>query len=197
MGSLVLDVGCGGGAFSNALAQMKRSVIALDIRKDWPRKIESSSLERICADAHHLPLREGSVDCVLSLSLLEHLENPLKCMEELYRVLRNGGTAIIQIPNLQYPFEPHTKWPLLYLLPKKFQSKIFEKVDYPYAINMKVTLKYVLSILRTRFKMKETIKIYHLNIMKLLPFAPAYIFIAEKVKPQLNDTGDIRNRITG
>ena len=109
MGSLVLDVGCGGGAFSNALAQMKRSVIALDIRKDWPRKIESSSLERICADAHHLPLREGSVDCVLSLSLLEHLENPLKCMEELYRVLRNGGTAIIQIPNLQYPFEPHTK----------------------------------------------------------------------------------------
>ena len=62
---------------------------------------------------------------------------------------------------------------------------------------MKVTLKYVLSILRTRFKMKETIKIYHLNIMKLLPFAPAYIFIAEKVKPQLNDTGDIRNRITG
>jgi ubiquinone/menaquinone biosynthesis C-methylase UbiE len=104
---VIVDVGCGEGAFSRALAYEGRLVIALDIEKRLLREIEN--IEKVCADAHHLPLRDGSVDYVLCLSLLEHLENPAKCVEELYRVLKYGGTAIIQLPNLQYPFEPHTK----------------------------------------------------------------------------------------
>ena len=177
---VIVDVGCGAGAFSKALACGKRLVIALDIEEEPLREIENSHIERVCADAHHLPLKEGSVDCVLILSLLEHLENPEKCMKELYRVLRHDGTAIIQLPNLQYPFEPHTKWPLLYLLPEKLQSRILEMIGYPY-INMKVTIKNTLSMLKKAgFKLKETSKIYHLSIMRLLPLAPAYIFIAEK-----------------
>jgi len=122
------------------------------------------------------------VDCVLSLSLLEHLENPEKSVEELYRVLRRGGTAVIQLPNLQYPFEPHTKLPLLCLMPKRLQSRILKMTGYPY-INMEVTIKNALSMLqKAGFKLKETVKIYHLGIMKLLPLAPAYIFIAIKEK---------------
>ena len=138
-------------------------------------------VEGICADAHN-SLSEGSVDCVLSISLLEHLENPEKCVKELYRVLRHGGIAIIQLPNLQYPFEPHTKWPLLYLLPKKLQLRILKMIGYPY-INMEVTIKNALSMLKEAgFKLRETLKVYHLGIMKLLPLAPAYILIARKTR---------------
>jgi ubiquinone/menaquinone biosynthesis C-methylase UbiE len=36
-----------------------------------------------------------------SLSLLEHLVNPAKCVQELYRVVKQGGAAIIQLPNLR------------------------------------------------------------------------------------------------
>jgi len=134
----------------------------------------------VCADAHHLPLRDGSVDCVLRLSLLEHLKNPEKCVKELYRVLKYGGTAIIQLPNLQYPFEPHTKWPLLCLMPKKLQLRILKMIEYPY-INMEVTIKNALSMFqKAGFKLKESVKVYHLGIMKLLPIAPVYIFITEK-----------------
>jgi SAM-dependent methyltransferase len=122
------------------------------------------------------------VDCAVSLSLLEHLKNPAKYVGELYRVLRHGGTAIIQLPNLQYPFEPHTKWPLLCLMPRKLQSRILKMIGYPY-INMEVTIKNALSMLqKAGFKLKETVKIYHLDIMKLLPIAPAYIFIAIKLR---------------
>jgi len=137
---IVVDVGCGAGTFSRALACRQRLVIALDVAGRLLEEIKNPYVERICADAHNLPLREGSVDCVLSISLLEHLENPEKCVKELYRVLRHGGIAIIQLPNLQYPFEPHTKWPLLYLLPKRLQSRIFKMIGYPY-VNMEVTIK--------------------------------------------------------
>jgi len=177
---IVVDVGCGAGTFSKALAHRQRLVIALDVEKKPLKEIENPYIERLCADAHHIPLREGSVDCIFSLSLLEHLENPEKCVEELYRVLRHGGTAIIQLPNLQYPFEPHTKWPLLCLLPKRLQSRIFKMMDYPY-VNMEVTIKNALIMLqKTGFKLEKTLKIYHLGIMKLLPLAPAYILISEK-----------------
>jgi ubiquinone/menaquinone biosynthesis C-methylase UbiE len=103
---VIVDVGCGAVAFSKALACEKRLVIALDIEKRLLKEIKSSYTERMCTDAHHLPLRGGSVDCILSLSLLEHLKDLQKFVEELYRVLKYGGTAIIQLPNPQYPFEP-------------------------------------------------------------------------------------------
>lgn len=56
---VVVDVGCGAGAFSKALTCKKRLVIALDIEKRLLKEIESSYIERICADAHDLPLRDG------------------------------------------------------------------------------------------------------------------------------------------
>jgi SAM-dependent methyltransferase len=75
-----------------------------------------------------------------SLSLLEHLGNPAKCVQELYRVLKQGGVAIIQLPNLQYLFEPHTKLPLVGFMPKWAQSRILRMMDYAY-INFDVTVK--------------------------------------------------------
>jgi SAM-dependent methyltransferase len=117
-----------------------------------------------------------------SLSLLEHLGNPAECVQELYRVLKQGGVAIIQLPNLQYLFEPHTKLPLLGLMPKRVQSKILRMIDYSY-INFDVTVKNALLILqKSGFKLEKAVKVYHLGIMKLLPVAPAYIFIARKIR---------------
>jgi ubiquinone/menaquinone biosynthesis C-methylase UbiE len=64
----VVDVGCGAGAFSKALACQERLVIALDIESRLLRKFKGSYIEKVCADAQQLPLRDGSVDVVLSLT---------------------------------------------------------------------------------------------------------------------------------
>jgi len=179
---VIVDVGCGEGAFSKALAVGKRLIVAIDIDKELLREIKDPHIEEVCADAHYLPLRDGSVDCALALSLLEHLKRPERCIEELWRVLRRHGTAIIQLPNLQYPFEPHTKWPLLCLMPKKLQLRILKMIGYPY-INMEVTIKNALLMLKSAgFELREIVKVYHLDLMKLLPIAPAYIFVAKKLK---------------
>jgi ubiquinone/menaquinone biosynthesis C-methylase UbiE len=65
---VIVDVGCGSGAFSKALARQNRLVIALDIEGGLLREIEDSYIEKVCADAHHLPFRDGSVDCAISLT---------------------------------------------------------------------------------------------------------------------------------
>ena len=66
-------------------------VIALDVTGRSLEEVKNPYVEGICVDAHN-SLSEGSVDCVLSISLLEHLENPEKCVKELYRVLKSTKT---------------------------------------------------------------------------------------------------------
>jgi len=65
-------------------------------------------------------------------------------------------------------------------MPKRLQIRILKMIDYPY-INMKVTIKNALLMLKNAgFRLEETVKVYHLGIMRLLPIAPAYILITEK-----------------
>jgi ubiquinone/menaquinone biosynthesis C-methylase UbiE len=103
-------------------------------------------------------------------------------VQELYRVLKQGGVAIIQLPNLQYLFEPHTKLSLLGFMPKRVQSRILKMTNYAY-INFDDTVKNTLLMLKkSGFELEKTVKVYHLGITKLLPSAPAYISIARKVR---------------
>ena len=174
---VVVDIGCGSGEFSKALDDGKRLIIALNIKISALEGVRSTSIERVCANAHYLPLRENSIDCVLSLLLIEHLQKPREHIEELYRVVKSRGVVILQLPNLQYLIEPHTKWPLLWFMPKKFQSVILK--DLNKHVNMNVTVRYAL---KAKFTLKKEVRIYHLKIMKLFLIAPAYIFIFQSVK---------------
>jgi len=55
---------------------------------------------QIIGDAHQLPFREASFDCVLICEVLEHLANPGGALEEIHQVLRAGGVTLITIPFL-------------------------------------------------------------------------------------------------
>lgn len=50
------------------------------------------------ADITRLGVRPGSVDLVVCFHVLEHVANDGAALAELHRVLRPGGTALIQVP---------------------------------------------------------------------------------------------------
>jgi SAM-dependent methyltransferase len=56
----------------------------------------------IVGDIHALPLPDASVDAVICMSVLEHVEEPQKAVKELYRVLRPGGYCYLYAPFLFY-----------------------------------------------------------------------------------------------
>lgn len=56
----------------------------------------------IFADAHSLPIKDESFDYVLILDVLEHVQNPEMVLQEVKRILKPKGKAIIQVPFL-YP----------------------------------------------------------------------------------------------
>ncbi|SHE49963.1 Methyltransferase domain-containing protein [Psychroflexus salarius] len=57
-----------------------------------------SPLADVKADICNLPFDNNSFDFILCNHVLEHINNDTKAMQELFRVLKSGGTAILQIP---------------------------------------------------------------------------------------------------
>ena len=55
-------------------------------------------------DIGHLPYCEGFFDKVLLSEVLEHLEDDLLALREVWHVLRPGGTLVVTVPYADYPF---------------------------------------------------------------------------------------------
>lgn len=72
----------------------------------------------ILCDARRIPLRDESVDCILSTSSLEHLEYPDQFFFESARVLRPGGRIFVNVPfvypehEIPYDFQRPTRYGL-------------------------------------------------------------------------------------
>lgn len=66
-----------------------------------------SPLAKVKMDIHQIPFPENSFDVVFCNHVLEHVEDHVKAMTELYRVLRPGGWAIIQSPQQMERFETY------------------------------------------------------------------------------------------
>ncbi|WP_426090945.1 class I SAM-dependent methyltransferase [Flavobacterium sp. DSR3-2] len=57
-----------------------------------------SPLADVKADICNLPFEDNQYDVILCNHVLEHIPDDTKAMQELYRVLKPGGMAILQIP---------------------------------------------------------------------------------------------------
>ena len=57
-----------------------------------------SPLADVKADICNLPFQDNSYDIILCNHVLEHIPDDTKAMQELFRVLKTGGMAILQIP---------------------------------------------------------------------------------------------------
>lgn len=58
----------------------------------------NSPLAEIKADICDLPIENDTYDYILCNHVLEHIDDDIKAMSELYRVLKKGGIGIFQIP---------------------------------------------------------------------------------------------------
>ncbi len=101
----LLDLGCGNAPLYGIYRELVTEVTCLD----WSASEHSSHHVDVTADLNGpLPLDDGAFDTILSTSVLEHLRRPEVALDEVFRVLAPGGTAIIAAPFL-YPIHesPH------------------------------------------------------------------------------------------
>jgi SAM-dependent methyltransferase len=54
-----------------------------------------------------LPFADATFDVLFSHEVLEHVDDDRQCVNEMARVLKPGGRAVVFVPNRLYPFETH------------------------------------------------------------------------------------------
>jgi len=103
-GSLVLEAGCGVGAQTKIIAPKNpgSTFISIDLSEDSIREarnlmnsLDIQNVEFRQADIYNLPFKNDTFDCVIVCFVLEHLHNPILALNELKRVLKNGGAMIV------------------------------------------------------------------------------------------------------
>ena len=98
-GSRVLDVGCGTGGYSIAIAATTSAVVTgLDESERFVARAreEPGSVRFLVGDAERLPFDDGSFDRVLLSLVLHQLTRPEAAVREAFRVLRDGGVALVR-----------------------------------------------------------------------------------------------------
>ena len=86
-----------------------------------------SPLADVKADICDLPFEDNQYDVILCNHVLEHIPDDTKAMQELYRVLKPGGMAILQIPqdlSRATTFADNT------ITDQKERAKIFGQYDH-------------------------------------------------------------------
>jgi 2-polyprenyl-3-methyl-5-hydroxy-6-metoxy-1,4-benzoquinol methylase len=97
----VLDVGCGEGQLTAAVAQAGFTVIGVDVAEEPLRRARALhadiDVRRIPAEAGW-PLADASFDVVWAGETIEHVTDTAGWLSELRRVLRSGGSLLLSTP---------------------------------------------------------------------------------------------------
>jgi ubiquinone/menaquinone biosynthesis C-methylase UbiE len=137
-----LDIGCGYGTASAALARRFDWVVGLDpylpvllLAKKFLEERNVQNVVLVQAYAQNIPLSNGCVDYVVAQNVIEHLIDVQPALHETRRVLKHGGCFCGDSRNrydLFFP-EPHVKLRWVGLFPRMLQSwyvRKFKNVSY-------------------------------------------------------------------
>jgi len=91
----ILDNGCGTGIMGLTLLDKPELIVGLDISNNMLKFARSRIDKIVQGDSQKLPFHNNCFDVVIGRSLLHHLPDPFKGIQEIARVLKKNGEMII------------------------------------------------------------------------------------------------------
>jgi ubiquinone/menaquinone biosynthesis C-methylase UbiE len=103
LGGTCVEIGCGAGRLTQALARDFERVVALDVSPEMiatAREAVPENVDFELVDATTIPLADGGADAVFSVIVLQHLEtfeDVRGYLKDAYRALAPGGSVMVNI----------------------------------------------------------------------------------------------------
>ena len=98
IGGLVLDAGCGPGAYVPVVLERigpRGAVVGFDVGAERVRAAGSVGADGIVGDVGRLPFADGAFDAAMALHMLYHVPDIPAAVRELRRVVRDGGFLLV------------------------------------------------------------------------------------------------------
>lgn len=161
-GKSLLDAGCGTGWFSAEAARRGAKVTSMDLGPGLLAQVEKKcNSERVVGSILEMPFDNNTFDYVVSSEVIEHTPDKAKAIQEIYRVLKPNGIAVVSTPNSFWyfslviaqalklrPYQGLENWSWWSELSYIFKLKGFKVIDqtgihmFPFVINaLNVILK--------------------------------------------------------
>lgn len=104
---VVLDIGCGTGDLVPFYVKKKTIYTGLDLspqmveraKNNYSKEVSAGIAKFVAGDCENLPFESGSVDVLSAVALIEYLPDSGKVLNEVKRVLKPGGYALITVPH--------------------------------------------------------------------------------------------------
>lgn len=96
------DIGGGYGRLANEYLKRAHKVYIFDYSKTelkQAKEVYGDKIETKAGDIYKLPFKDNELDGLMMVRVTHHLKNMDKAMSELYRVLKPGGVAVIEVAN--------------------------------------------------------------------------------------------------
>lgn len=98
-GARVLDVGCGRGITLSALADAGFEAHGFEVSQDAVEGLDPRIQTRVAPSLSEANYPAESFDKVMLWHVLEHVRQPREVMQEVFRILKPGGYAVVAVPN--------------------------------------------------------------------------------------------------
>lgn len=158
-----LDFGCGDGYGSNILAQKIEQVVGFDTSdvtvKEAAGKYKRKNLKFVSSDTDY-NLEDNSFDLVISLHVIEHIQNDEAFLRDCCRIINPGGFFFLATPNRTMRLKPRGKpWNVFHIREYECKEleqlllKVFSQVQI-YGLSARSD---VLAIERARIKQCQTL----------------------------------------
>jgi ubiquinone/menaquinone biosynthesis C-methylase UbiE len=96
----VVELGCGRGYFTKAIARNATQVLATDLSDEMVeaartqlREFQNIAVQK--ADCKDTAFPSGRFDTVVMVNVVHFIENPDRCLQESYRILKAGGVLLL------------------------------------------------------------------------------------------------------
>jgi SAM-dependent methyltransferase len=106
-GRRIFDVGCGTGANLAAISRYGRS-FGVDLANEAIRLCRRRGLKDLAiSNMENLAYLSESFDIITALDVLEHIDDDLRAMDELFRICKTGGMLLVTVPAYGFLWSEH------------------------------------------------------------------------------------------
>lgn len=96
---LIIDVGCGGGEYLKIMQGIGWNILGVEQDPIAAGILENKGIPILKGTFQDVSIKDSTADQITMYHVMEHMQDPVSAIEKCFRILKDGGKLIVNMPN--------------------------------------------------------------------------------------------------